>query len=340
MIYTQITKHFIKKIPTMPACSLFHSSLSINSLLMNSLLISSLCFSSALLQNAEAVEINHEEKVSSSSLRIVSASNPLTQIIAALNQTQTLVGMDRTSHTKPEYAHIPDVGYRIQLSTEGILSLKPNLILLSHDSGPKATVDQLMESANQSNLEVIQFPELQSAISIQNAVNIIAEKLQSPQVGENLNKVIAKDEKTLKELHQQHSNLKGFFVLQGGNGHGSPQISGRDTTADKVLELLNIQNVFAGDYANYRAVSIENQMQKRPDIVLLGHTGQFKKDANGEALPAFQRNIAGMKDWPAALQPKCVFDVDISHYLVYGIHIYQDNIQLLQAIHQCLAEQK
>ena len=363
MIHTPITQYFTHKMPIFPKIpafsrcrysflSSFASSLVKNDLLIRSLMISSLFLSSAFLLNAGATEINqeinqeisheinHEANTSASSLRIVSASNPLTQIIAALDQEQTLVGMDRTSHTKPEYDHIPDVGYRIQLSTEGILSLKPDLILLSHDSGPKATVDQLMESANQSNLEVIQFPELESTSSIQNAVNTIAEKLQLSQMGENLNETIAEDAKTLKELNQQHSNLNGFFVLQGGNGHGSPQISGRDTTADKVLDLLNIQNVFAEDYANYRAISIENQMQKRPDIVLLGHTGQFKKDTNGNTLPAFQRNIAGMKDWPTALQPKCVFDVDISHYLVYGIHIYQDNIQLLQAIHTCLAEQK
>lgn len=278
-----------------------------------------------------------EDSITSSSLRIVSASNPLTQIVAALDREELFVGLDKTSHTKPEYHHIPDVGYRIQLSTEGILSLKPDLILLAEDSGPSMTIEQLKNSTT----EVVQFAELKDLPSIQSAVGIIAGKLQQEEDGKRLNQKITQDAEDLQTLSKKNPPLHGFFVLQGGNGHGSPQISGRDTTAAKVLELLNINNLFADDYANYRAVTIENQIQKRPDIVLLGHTGQFDLKNGGlkeEEIPSFERQTTGMTNWPDALQPKCVFNVNMSNYLVFGIHIYEDNLKLLTAIHQCLAE--
>lgn len=280
---------------------------------------------------------NPQNATQNDELRIVSASNPLTQIVAALGKEELFVGLDKTSHTKPEYDNIPDVGYRIQLSTEGILSLKPDLVLLGVDSGPAMTVEQLKNSS----IEVMQFDELKDIPSIQKAVDIIAERLSLIEDGKKLNDKVAQDAADLEELSKRDQPLKGFFVLQGGNGHGSPQISGGDTTASKVLDLLNIDNLFEKDYSNYRAVTIENQMQKRPEIVLLGHTGKFdlKEGAPKEDVPPpFQLRTEGMAEWPAALQPKCVFDVDMSNYLVFGIHIYEENLKLLKAINQCLAE--
>lgn len=271
-------------------------------------------------------------------LRIISAANPLTQIVAALEQADLFVGLDRTSHTKAEYHAIPDVGYRIQLSTEGILSLNPDLVLLAHDSGPAITLEQLQHA----DVELLQFPELKDVASIQAAIETIAVKLHQDSKGTQLQATIAKEAQALAALSQSRERLTGFFILQGGSGQGSPQISGRNTTAANVLELLNIDNLFADDYANYRAVTLENQMQKRPDIVLLGHTGIFAikqgESTKEMAPPPFQLRTEGLTGWPQALQPKCVFEVDMSHYLVFGIHIYADSLALQKAILQCLAE--
>lgn len=305
--------------------------------MIKQLLITTTLISLPLFVLAQAAPHNHTQ---GEALRIVSASNPLTQIVAALGKDKHFVGLDKTSHTKPEYDNIPDVGYRIQLSTEGILSLKPDLVLLGADSGPAMTVEQLKKSS----IEVMQFDELKDIPSIQKAVNIIAERLSLTEDGKKLNDKVAQDAADLKELSKRDQPLKGFFVLQEGNGHGSPQISGGDTTASKVLDLLNIDNLFEKDYSNYRAVTIENQMQKRPEIVLLGHTGKFnlKESTLKEDVPPFKLRAEGMAEgmaeWPAALQPKCVFDVDMSNYLVFGIHIYEENLKLLKAINQCLAE--
>lgn len=266
-------------------------------------------------------------------LRLVSASNPLTQIVSSLNKDHLFVGLDKTSHTKPEFEKIPDIGYRIQLSTEGILSLKPDLIFLAHDSGPNSTIEQLKNS----NVEVIQFDELTDVLSMQNTINVIAEKLNVSEAGQQLNQKVSKDAKDLLALSSQHPTRKGFFVMQNVQGHGSAQISGSDTTADKFLDLLNINNVFSDEFQNYRAIPLESQIQKQPEIVLIGHAGQFETKGEKNYQP-FQRKLEGMQGWPKALQPKCVFDVNMSDYLVFGIHIYANNIKLLEAINECLLE--
>ena len=300
--------------------------------------LSSLLLCGAMTQTIALADQSSSSAAVSPYQRLVSASNPLTQIVSALGQDHLFVGLDKTSHTKPEYHNIPDVGYRIQLSTEGILSLKPDLILLADDSGPDATIEQLKNA----NVDLIQFEALKDVPSIAKAISIIADRLNLTAEGDALNVKVSEDAALLEKKSHARPALKGYFVLQGGNGHGSPQISGSDTTAAKVLELLNIENLFAEDYANYRAVTLENQMQKRPEIVLLGNTGKFNlKDGSlkEEELPPFALKPEGLEGWPAALQPKCVFDVNMSNYLVFGIHIYEDNLKLQDAITQCLAEQ-
>lgn len=270
--------------------------------------------------------------------RIVSASNPLTQIVSALDREDLFVGLDKTSHTKPAFDNIPDIGYRIQLSTEGILSLKPSLILLAHDSGPANVIEQLRKS----HVEIIQFPELTDVESIQKTVAEIAQELNLSSKGDLLNQKVAQEAHSLDALSKSQPRLNGFFVLQEGNGQGSLQISGAQTGADKLLELININNLFAQDFINYRAVTLENQIQVQPNVVLIGQRIAFdpETDAKAEVIPPFRLREEGMKGWPKALQPACVFDVNMSNYLVYGIHIFEESEKLLTAIHQCIANSK
>ena len=271
--------------------------------------------------------------------RVVSASNPLTQIVTALSAESTLVGIDKTSHTSPSLNKIPDIGYRTSLSSEGVLALNPDLVLLAFDSGPQTVLEQI----KQSGVEMIQFPELIEVEDIQNAITTIAAKVGNEEKGEQLKAKVADDAERLKQMSEQQPNLSGFFILQEAQ-LGSPQISGGKTSADKLLGLLNIKNLFADDFNNYRAVTLENQLQKRPDIVLIGHRGNFeatptKNKGKDKTIPPFQRRSSGIDHWPKALQPQCVFDLNMSNYLVYGIHIFSEGEALLTAINECLQEQ-
>lgn len=271
--------------------------------------------------------------------RVVSASNPLTQIVTALDAESTLVGIDKTSHTSPSLNKVPDIGYRLSLSSEGILALNPDLVLLAFDSGPQTVLEQI----KQSGVEMIQFPEWVDVEDIHNAITTIASKVGSEEKGEALKEKVANDAKKLKEMSMQQPDLSGFFILQEAQ-LGSPQISGGKTSADKLLGLLNIRNLFGDDFNNYRAVSLENQLQKRPDIVLIGHRGNFDstptaKGRKEKSIPPFQRRMTGIDHWPQALQPQCIFDLNMSNYLVYGIHIFSEGEALLTAINECLQEQ-
>ena len=78
--------------------------------------------------------------------RVVSIGGDVTEIVYELGEEGRLVGVDQTSVWPKDAAKFPQVGYVRNLSAEGILSLKPDLILASKVAGPAAVLDQLRDA--------------------------------------------------------------------------------------------------------------------------------------------------------------------------------------------------
>ena len=63
--------------------------------------------------------------------RLVTLGGDVTEIVYALDAEQSLVARDSTSSWPPAAQKLPDVGYLRQLNAEGILALRPQLVLAS-----------------------------------------------------------------------------------------------------------------------------------------------------------------------------------------------------------------
>lgn len=61
--------------------------------------------------------------------RIVVAGGSLTELIYAMGAGKRVVGVDETTSYPPETAKLPHIGYWKQLSSEGILSLRPDSVI-------------------------------------------------------------------------------------------------------------------------------------------------------------------------------------------------------------------
>ena len=73
--------------------------------------------------------------------RIVSVGGAVTEILYALGKEQAIVGIDTTSLYPPQaQKEKPSVGYMRQLSAEGVLGLRPSMILAIEGSGPRETL--------------------------------------------------------------------------------------------------------------------------------------------------------------------------------------------------------
>lgn len=261
--------------------------------------------------------------------RIVSTSPFITQVVEALGVEDQLVGVDTTSRYNEFLKTLPDIGYRISLSTEGILSLKPTLVLWSSESGPALVVEQVNGTGIVSHLlnKPENFQDLQALVDRLGTVLNVEEK--SKEVNETLTRSYQK----LQEATVQRGDRKAIFIMDQMGGHGSKSFAGADTSANHLIEMIGMTNPFASQFTSYKSVNLETQIQQGADVVLMGQLKEFaEKDS-----PIVRRDPSTL-GWPKNVQPKCVFEVDIGHLLVYGVHLYDDALILNSKVDECLGE--
>lgn len=75
--------------------------------------------------------------------RVVSISKQLNEFMYAIGAESVLVARDLTSIYPPEIKQLPSVGYHRALSAEGIISMKPTLLLSDGNVGPEPVLEQV-----------------------------------------------------------------------------------------------------------------------------------------------------------------------------------------------------
>jgi iron complex transport system substrate-binding protein len=196
--------------------------------------------------------------------RIVSADGAVTEIIYALGAGQRLIGVDTTSQYPPETQQLASVGYKRQLSAEGILSLNPTLVLITKDAGPPEMLEQLR--AVGTPLQMI--PSEPTSAGLEDKVSAVAAVLDMPGQGqvliENIRADLAKAQQVLSGLGQRPRVL---FLLN--IGEGSDMSGGRNTTADSMIELAGGRNVMHDAFEGYKPLTAEAVVAAAPEVILL-----------------------------------------------------------------------
>ena len=93
--------------------------------------------------------------------RIVVAGGSLTELIYAMGAGERVVGVDETTSYPPETTKLPHIGYWKQLSSEGILSLRPDSVITWQDAGPQIVLDQLRAQ----KVNVVTLPRVPATLS-------------------------------------------------------------------------------------------------------------------------------------------------------------------------------
>ncbi len=201
--------------------------------------------------------------------RIISLGGDLTEIIYRLGEEDRLVATDTTSVFPPAALQTPKVGYVRQLSAEGVLSMEPDLILVSGPAGPETAVEQLIASG----VRIVQIPEVYSIEAIREKVRIVSSVLGAEERGEAVIAEIDADWAEAQDIIAATPiDPRVLFFLAVGDG--TPRASGTGTAADAVIELIGGENVFS-DRQGVKAFSFEAAVLADPDIILVmeHHTG-------------------------------------------------------------------
>lgn len=215
--------------------------------------------------------------------RIVSVGGAVTETIFALGAEESVVGVD-TSSVFPEKAQtLPQVGYQRTLSAEGILSLKPDLVILAATAGPPSAIGQLKEMG-------VPLVHLQEGYTLEAAtarIRKIGEALGRGTEAEELCKEVERDAAAV--LPPQNPPPRVLFVMSAGGG--APMVAGSGTAADAVIQLSGGKNV-GSDFSGYKLLSPEALVTLDPEI-LVTTSRTVQGHASGELLQGLSLTTAG-----------------------------------------------
>lgn len=200
--------------------------------------------------------------------RVLSIGGAVTEVIYALGEEGRLVGRDTTSGFPPEAGALPDVGYMRQLSPEGVLSVAPDLIILSGGAGPAETLATL-EAAGVRMLTV---PEDFTTDGVIARIEAVAGALGVPGKGADL---AARTQAGLDAARAQVAQYDGerprvLFLLSNAGGRLTG--AGQGNAADAMITLAGGVNAVGG-FEGYKALGDEAIAASAPDILLVMSRG-------------------------------------------------------------------
>ncbi|MCI0529071.1 MAG: ABC transporter substrate-binding protein [Nitrospira sp.] len=128
---------------------------------------------------------------------------------------------------------LPKIGYQRTLSAEGVLSLKPSLILATTEAGPPAAITQLKGSG----VPILILPAEYSLEGVKTKIRGVAKALGLETRGEELVRFVDLD--FAKARHQvalmTSRPPKVMFIY--ARGQGTVLVSGTATAADEMIKL-------------------------------------------------------------------------------------------------------
>jgi iron complex transport system substrate-binding protein len=223
--------------------------------------------------------------------KIVSADGSLTEIVYALGKKDVLVGVDTTSGYPLSARKLPQIGYKRNISAEGVLSLEPQILIATQDSGPDKVLTQLAEAG----IEIKRYSAEPKLEVVKDKILGVSKLLGVEAEGQALWMDVAEHVKQSQApLVAIKERAKVMFVLSAGSG--SPLVSGDATMADAIIKLSGGVNAAQG-FSGYKPMSVESIINAAPDVLLMmSRGGDHSATENILSQPGFKLTPAAVNN--------------------------------------------
>ena len=195
---------------------------------------------------------------------IVVAGGSITEIIYFLNLQNKLVGVDVTSNYPLTAKKLPSIGYIRNLSIEGLLSLKPNLILAEESIGPPIIVKQLNKTS-------VEFRIIKNNYTIDgiNEKFLCISKILDVNINNNIDyKKFVNNVKKLKSFVKNNNKEKKDILLILMMKGTSPIIAGKNTSGHGFIKMIG-QNNSMDKVSGWKPVSAEEILIANPNYIII-----------------------------------------------------------------------
>ena len=220
-----------------------------------------------------------------------------TEILFALGVGEKVVGRDDSSYYPPEAQRLPSVGYQFRLSAEGILSLKPTLVIGREDVRPKEVVEQL----ERAGVAVVLVPATPSVEGAKAKIRTVAQAVGRVEQGEALVRALERDLLLLKAFQAQHApkgRLKALFLYL--RSPGTTYVCGEGSTPVGVMALAGLDNAAQG-IRECKPMTAESVVAARPEVIVV-----FKKGLESVGGLEGLLKLPGVAQTPAGEKRKVV----------------------------------
>ena len=252
--------------------------------------------------------------------RIITIGGCVTETIFKLGMGNTVVAVDQSSTYPEEVKELPQVGYIRAISSEGILSMMPDLILTTTDMGPPNVVKQIENSG--VNLNIFNSPH--SFEEINSLIDDISNLLNANEKGSKVKEEMSITKKALDAIKNKHKDKikMVFFMSPKSNSFNA---AGDGTRADYLINFIGGNNIFKDQFTRYKKVTKEEILNLNPDIILIGNIYDTKEESIFITNPEFQ-HINAVKNHK-------IFSLDMGKYLTFGPSFVNNALELTNKIH-------
>lgn len=195
--------------------------------------------------------------------RIVTIGGDVTEIAYALGAGGEIVARDSTSLQPQAVQKLPDVGYMRMLNAEGILAMKPTMLLVSELAQPSLVLKQVADSG----VNVVTVPGQTTPENVAVKINAVAAALHQQEKGQEL---IKDYQQRLGAVSNTPLPVKVLFVMS--HGGLTPMAAGQNTAADAMIRAAGGNNAMQG-FSRYRPLSQEGVIASAPDLLLITSDG-------------------------------------------------------------------
>ena len=202
--------------------------------------------------------------------RIVPLNGDIAEIVFALGLGDRVVGVDTSALYPPKrVASLPRIGYQRTLSAEGILSLRPTVVVGTASAGPPNVIEQIRAAG----VPVVIVPEIEELTAGPTKLRLVGQALGLPKRGGRLaTQVAGQIALAKKEAARATSRPRvAFLYVRGGPVQ---LIGGTDTRSHSMIVAAG--GIDAGAEAGikgYQPITAEALVTARPDVLLLLSAG-------------------------------------------------------------------
>ena len=249
--------------------------------------------------------------------RVVALNGVVTEIVCALGACDRLVGTDISSTWPKSVAKLPRVGYQRSISSEGVVSLGPDLVLATEDAGPPEAIEQIRSTG----VRIVVTPSAPGLTAAAERVRAVGRALALEKRGDSLASAMVRETRAVR-IGATRPRVLAIYA----RGPQVVMVSGRGTPADSMLALAGAHNAVQ-EFDGYKPLTAEAVVAAAPEVILIP-SGGLASLGGIEAL----LQQPGLSLTPAGKQ-KRVIEMDAEKLLGFGPRLPEAVRDLAAALH-------